>query len=959
MIKKVLLVNGIERKLIVDQEALLSDVLRTQLHLTGVKVGCATGTCGACNVILNGKLVRSCVTRMKRVDNWSELTTIEGIGTPLNLHPIQKAFVFHGAIQCGFCTPGFVVSAKALLDTNPNPTRDEVRDWFHQYKNACRCTGYISITDAVMDAAKVLRGEMSESALEYKAPADGRVYGTRYPRPTSVAKVCGLWDFGNDMSNQLPEGTLHAALAYADVAHAIIKGIDTAAAEKAEGVVKVVTHKDVKGRNRITGLITFPENKGDGWDRPILSDEKVFQYGDAIAIVIADTKANAEAAAKLVKFDLEVLPHYMNAPAAMAPDAIEIHPGTPNVYFTQKLAKGEDTKPLMDKAAYVVEGEYYLGRQPQMPIEPDVGFAYINDEGKVCIHTKSICLQLHQAMIAPGIGVPVEDIVIVQNPCGSSFGYKFCPSNEALVAVATMAVGGRPVHLSCSWAQLQFYTGKRSPFWFKAKIAADKDGKFIAAETDWSVDHGPYSEFGDLLTQRGMQYCFAGYDIPNMRGEGRTVCTNHCWGAPFRAYGSPQAFFASESLIDELAKKMGKDPLEIRELNCYRPGATTPTQQTPEVFVFPKQFEMLKPKYERAKAIAKQKSTDTKKCGVGVSLGIYGCGLDGPDTSENWAELLPNNEVMIGNSWQDHGQGSDMGTLAFAHETLKPLGLKPSQIHLCMNDTSLTPNSGPSGGSRHNVVTGNAIRVSCEMLLNAMKKADGTYRTYDEMKKEGIETKHLGSWTTPCTPCDVETGKGNPFCIYMYGLFLAEVEVDITTGKAHCYKMTHVADVGTITNQLVVDGQIYGGLAQGIGLALTEDFEMIKAHSNMIGAGFPFCNDITDDLEIIYCCEPRPLGAFGAGGVGELPLTAPHCAVINAIDDACGARIRHLPAYPEKVLAALNSPKKAFDVADALAQGYVCQDVNSAPPNKKKAEKVEKKAADVGTAEGGYAPAGA
>jgi aldehyde oxidoreductase len=256
-----------------------------------------------------------------------------------------------------------------------------------------------------------------------------------------------------------------------------------------------------------------------------------------------------------------------------------------------------------------------------------------------------------------------------------------------------------------------------------------------------------------------------------------------------------------------------------------------------------------------------------------------------------------------------------------------------------MNDSSMTPTSGPSGGSRHNVVTGNAIRVSCEMLLDGMKKADGTYRTYNEMKADGIPTKYLGKWTTPCKECDVETGKGEPFCIYMYGLFLAEVEVDITTGETKVVKMTHVADVGNITNQLVVDGQIYGGLAQGIGLALTEDFEHIKYHSNMIGAGFPFCKDIPDDLEILYVCEPRELGAFGAGGVGELPLTAPHCAVINAIDNACGARIRHLPAYPEKVMQALQSGKKAFDVADALEGGWVSDSVDSVPPNAKGAKK--------------------
>ncbi len=903
MIKKQIVVNGVPRNLVVDAEETLVNVIRKSLGLTGTKVGCGEGQCGACSVIMDGKVVRSCATKMKRVDDGANITTIEGIGTPSKPHPLQLAWMLHGAAQCGFCSPGFIVSAKGLLDTNPKPTREEVRDWFQKHRNACRCTGYKPLVDAVMDAAKVLRGEKSAADLEYKLPKDGAVWGTRHPRPSAMAKVTGTLDFGADLGLKLPEGTLQCALVQAEVSHAKILSIDTAEAEKMPGVFKVVTHKDVKGKNRITGLITFPSNLGDGWDRPILCDEKIFQYGDAIAIVCADTEANAKAAAKKVVVKLEQLPEYMSAPAAMAEDAIEIHPGTPNVYYIQKIAKGGETKPIFDKADVVVEGSYYTSRQPHLPIEPDCGFAYIDDEGKLIIHSKSIGLHLHLYMIAPGLGLEPDQLHLVQNPAGGTFGYKFSPTMEALVGAAALATG-RPVNLVYDYRQQQAYTGKRSPFWTDVRLAATKDGKLLGMETDWTVDHGPYSEFGDLLTLRGAQYIGAGYDIPSIRGEGRTVCTNHCWGAAFRGYGAPESEFPSETLMDELAEKLGMDPFELRYKNLYRKGSTTPTGQDPEVYSLPEMFDLMRPKYEEAKKRAAAASTAEIKRGVGIALGVYGAGLDGADSAAADAELMSDGTVTIYDCWEDHGQGADMGTLGTAHEALRPLGISPDKIRLVMNDTRVAPNSGPAGGSRSQVVAGQAIVNACEQLIKAMKKPGGGFRTYDEMVAEKLPLRYNGKWTAPAKDCDAN-GQGNPFCCYMYGLFLSEVAVEVATGKTTVEKMVIVGDIGKVNNYSVVDGQIYGGVAQGIGLALTEDYEDLKKHATIRGAGIPYAKDIPDDMEIIYVETPRPDGPHGASGVGEMPLTAPHAAVLNAVYNACGARIREIPALPEKILAAM------------------------------------------------------
>ncbi len=900
-------VNGVDRWVVADKETSLAEVLREQMLLTGCKICCEDGQCGACTVVLDGKPVRACTLPMSKVAPNAEITTIEGIGTPDDLHPLQVAWMAHGGAQCGVCTPGFIMSAKVLLDGNTSPTREQIRAWFNRNRNVCRCTGYKPLVDAVMDAAAVLRGEKTAASLLDKPKADGSILGTKFARPSAIAKVTGTWDFGADVALRMPHDTLRLALVQAKVSHALIKGIDTAEAETMPGVERVITWKDVGGKNAITGLITFPTNKGDGWDRPILCKEKIFQFGDAIAIVAADTEAHARAAAAKVKVDLEVLPAYMSGFAALAPDAMEIHPGVPNAYYEQGVVKGADTAPLMASAAAVVDITTYCSRQPHLHLEPDCGEAFVDDDGVLTILSKSIGVHLHHAMICPGLGIPPEKLRIIQNPTGGTFGYKFSPTMEALLGVAAL-VTKKPVSLIYDQYQNITYTGKRSPANINIKLACDKAGKLTAMETDWWLDHGPYSEFGDLVTLRQAQFTGAGYHLENIRGHGRTVATNHAWGSAFRAYGSPQAFLASEIAIDMLAEKMGEDPFEFRYKNLYNEASTTPTGQKPEVLVLKQLFDMLRPKYQEAKkrcADFNAGNTETKR-GVGISLGIYGCGLDGPDSSQARVEMTPTGFV-VHSGWEDHGQGADLAAQTMAHEVLRAAGVTPDQVKLVMADT-FGPNSGPAGGSRSNVFSGNAIRVAAEMMLNAMKKPEGGYRTHKEMVAENIPLAYDGKWVAAaCTDCSPDTAQGNPFPIYMYEVFMPEVEVDLETGKATVVKFTTSVDVGTIINKATVDGQIYGGLAQGIGLALTEDFDDLELHTTLRDCGIPYPKDVPDDMEILYLETPRELGPFGAAGVGEAPLTAPHPAILNAVNNAVGVRVFRIPALPEVIKMGLEA----------------------------------------------------
>lgn len=930
-----LIINGADRFVVFNpQKDSLADLLR-RIGLTGTKVGCGIGVCGACSVILNGEVVRSCTKKMKNVPEYSHITTIEGIGTASHLHPLQQAWITYGGVQCGFCSPGFIVSAKGLLDQNPNPTREEVRAWFQQKRNVCRCTGYKPLVDAVMAAAKVLRGELTMEDITYKHPEKASVYNTKLPRPSALSKVCGTCDYGDDIKLKMPPGTLHLAIVQPKITHhAKILNINYSEAEKMPGVVRILTAKDVQGTNRLDAYLTHKHAIGSGRNRPIIADEKIFRYGDVVAMVAADTEEHARAAAKAVKVEIEQLPEYLNFLDAAMPDAMRIHDQAPNVYIYQPLYKGEeDTRDVLDGSKHVVEGSFYTTRQPHMSIEPDIIQGYYDEDGMLTIQCKTQFIYGARKLMAAGIGITEDKLRVIENPVGGSFGWAVSPGSFALTAVCAMALK-KPVTLSLSYEEYMHYSGKRAPAYINAKMGCDEEGKITAMEFDEGIDHGPYSEAAETLIDRFVRFIGFPYNIPNATGLARMGYTNHNFGVAYRSYGSPQTMTCLESMVDMLAEKAGMDRWEFRYRNVARPGDTTLNSYPYKQYPMPQILETIRPYYEAAMARAKAEDTPEKRRGVGLVCGGFSCSGQGADSAGCRLELNPDGSVSVFNTWQDIGQGGDIGTVTHVCESLREIGITPEKVRLCINDSKTCPNSGISGGSRSHYMNGQATILVAKKMLDAMRKPDGTYRTYDEMIAEGLPTKFEGAFDLSgygLRPLDHDTGKGDPSPTYMYGAFLAEVEVEVKTGKTKVLSMLAVDDVGVVGNKLSVEGQAFGGMSHSIGFALSEDYDDVKKHTNMFAAGIPYIETIPDDFQVIHLENPRGDGPFGSAGCSELYQSSVHMAVINGIYHATGVRIYELPAAPEKVKAGLEKlakgekiqPKKYFlgsDMYDTLEE---------------------------------------
>ena len=899
MKKVALTVNAHPVQVVVDEkQAVLLDLVREDLGLTGTKQSCdRKGQCGTCMVLVNGKAVLSCITKVAALEG-AEVTTIEGLGTPDRPNLVQQAFVLAGAVQCGFCIPGMIVTATELLEANPAPTRAEIGRALR--RNLCRCTGYVKIIDAVQLAGRFLRGEIAPADL-LPGP-DAPPLGVSHPRPSALAKACGTAAFGADI--RMP-GALEIAVVRSPHAHAVIRGIDTAAAAAMPGVAGVMTAADIKGTNRIKYTVA---------DRPILCDDTVRTLGDAVAIVAAETKEQALAAVDAVVVDYEPLPVLASPEAALADGAPRIHPDLPNLCYSQPIVKG-DAASAFASAAAVVEGRFRTQINHQAPLEPEVSLAYMEGEGEdaeLVVIGRSINIHLALASLQAALGW--EAIRYEEAFSGGQFGIKVEVITEGIAAAAALHFR-RPVRYVPSLAESMLATSKRHPFDMGIRLAANAEGRLTALDMDITVDNGAYMSLGIVILNRALHMLTSSYFVPNIHVTSRLVYTNNPWGSAARGAGPPQTHYAVECAIDLLAEKMGIDPLEFRRRNSLQPGETKATGHIVKEWPFPGLCDALRPRYEEARRAAAAHAGDGVRHGVGLGAAAFGIAMPG-DKSVAAIELDPDDGVTVYVAAADPGEGNDSMLTQLVASVLE---LPLAKVRLRTRSTADTTASGPASGSRVTYMIGGAAVAAAQQLRAAMDEAGA--RTHAAFVAAGRPARYVGRRTTLETaPLDPVTGQGPSFEVQVFSVQMAEVEVNTATGEVKVVRLTSAADPGRVIHPLNVEGQLEGGMDMGAGFALREEYVAGKTR-DWVTFKFPNIRHAMD-LETILVETPRQLGTLGSVGIGEMAMVSTAPAIVNAIRDACGAMVYELPATPERVRAALAAvDAKAGEVAAGRRSG--------------------------------------
>ncbi len=898
-------VNGEVRVVTCSPSMRLSEVLRESLSLRATKVGCNAGDCGACTVLLDGDPVCACLVPAGQLAGRQVETAESLAGSDDTLSALQASFLRHGAAQCGVCTPGMMMAATALLRQNGAPDRKSVEDALGGV--LCRCTGYAKIIDAVMDAGSpVIDGVM---------PAAGKAIGAAVERLDGRAKVDVSERFGAD---SWPEGALlvRAIRSPHYLADFTFGDLDGWVAGHPQ-IEAVVTAADIAGINRFGVIPPFA-------DQPALAEGTARFRGEAVALVVGDAEWLAGADLSGFPVAWQEREAAIEVTAARASGAAQLHPGRDgNLLVTGRVKSGDGADGLATADA-VVNAAIDTPYVEHAPIEPEAGCGWM--EGDVL--AISACTQapvMDQEDTAKILGLPLEKVRIIPAAAGGGFGTKLDVSLQPLLGLAVMKTG-KPCRMVYSRHESMIATTKRHPAAMRGSLAADTDGRIVGMTFEGEFNTGAYASWGPTVATRVPIHASGPYRVPHYLAEAHAIHTSGPTAGAFRGFGVPQATILQEILMDRLALGLGIDRLDIRRRNALVDGDRTVCGQQLSGVGIAECLDALVPAWTEAgpRIAAFNAENRTVKRGLGVASCWYGCGNTAlPNPSTIRLGITPDGRLRLHQGATDIGQGSNTVITQICADAL---GMPLADFELVGPDTALTPDCGKTSASRQTFITGKAAELSgrrlradilrlSNMSEEATIRLDGAAITIsDAGETRRIELATMSadefgyvlraeeSFDPPTVPLD-ENGQGSPYAVYGYGAQIAEIEVDLRLGTVKVVRITAAHDLGQVINPLLATGQIEGGIAQGLGMALMEEYVPGRTE-NLHDYLIPSAGDMPR-VDTIFIEKPDPIGPMGAKGLGEHVLIPTAPAILNAIRDASGAEIDRLPALPHRVLSAI------------------------------------------------------
>ncbi len=879
----------------------LAAALRDDLGVTGTKIGCDAGDCGACTVLLDGRQVCSCLVAMGQVEGCS-VETVEGLESGDSaVADLQQSFLDHGAAQCGICTPGMLMAAQELVRGNNKPTRAEVEETLGGV--LCRCTGYGKIVDAVMDVV---------ARAPAPAPPAGEAVGARIVRVDGHVKVTGRDVFGADA---IPRDALWVRVVRSPYARARFELGDLAPLR--QRLAAVLTAADVP----FNGYGIYPDVK----DQPVLADGLVRYRGEAVVALVGE-RADVMA----IRDDEVPITWMPEAPvvgvdAAMAAEAPLVQADKPGNLLLKGGVKRGDAASAFEACAAVAEGTFETAFVEHAYIEPEAGWA-LRVGDRIEIHATTQTPYMDRDEVANLMRLKPEAVRIVPTACGGGFGGKLDLSVQPLIAIAAWQLG-RPVALVYTRPESMAASTKRHPARVNAKFGCDAEGKLLACDVTATFDTGAYASWGPTVANRVPVHAMGPYAIPNVRSWGEAFFTNGPPAGAFRGFGVPQAAIAHEAMMDGLADQLGIDRLEFRHRNALRAGDTTATGQTLAHSAGLAQcLDALRPHWRAAhEAIAAFNAKGgPRRRGIGVGCMWYGIGNTSmSNPSRMRVGLSPAGTLTLYSGALDIGQGSNTIMVQIAADAV---GLPASQFALVTGDTDLTADAGKTSASRQTFVSGKAaekagqdLRQQILRLANAGPEAVLSLEGATLSVRDGGEVRTIdlvtagplmgeGTFDPPTTPLDAD-GQGVPYATYGFAAQLAEVEVDVELGTVKVLRIVAAHDVGRAINPTLVEGQIQGGVAQGLGLALMEEY-LPGRTENLHDYLIPTVGDVPE-IECILIEDREPLGPSGAKGIGEPALVPTAPAILGAVHHATGVRAHRVPLLPHRLREAIVKQSEA------------------------------------------------